>query len=521
MKLLALFVGLSAFVYYVIRYLRNASRPPLPPGPKGLPLVGNLNDLPKGDSMETFHWLKHKEKYGPISSVTVMGQTIVILNDADLTFELFEKRSTKYSSRPRQVVAGEILGWQHTPGGSPNNARWRTIRKNMNRVIGTKAAAAQFHKLQEAEVGHFLLHLLETPEKFLDHIQRQAGAVILKIAYGYVAESHKNDHLIDIVGKAMEDFVHAAVPGAFMADIFPFLKSVPDWFPGTGWKKIAYKWRDELTEVTEKPYAFTKYQMSRGENEISFLSRLLEAGDSTPEEKHTNKWSAMSLYTAGADSTVSVIAAWFLAMTNFPDVQVKALEEINRVVGQDRLPTLADRDDLPYVEAIVKEAFRWHPVAPMGIPHASTEDDICEGYFIPKGSMLFANVWHFTHDPNVHPDPMAFKPERFLGSKPERDPHIFVWGFGRRVCPGRILADNTVWLTIAQCLAVYKIGRPVENGVEVTPVPAFQPGVASHPVPFKCTVKPRSAHHEKLIKSIESTYPWQESHSSVLEHMAY
>jgi hypothetical protein len=77
---------------------------------------------------------------------------------------------------------------------------------------------------------------------------------------------------------------------------------VPDWFPGTGWKQIAYKWRDELTEVTEKPYAFTKYQMSRGENEISFLSRLLEAGDSTAEEKHTNKWSAMSLYTAGADS---------------------------------------------------------------------------------------------------------------------------------------------------------------------------------------------------------------------------
>lgn len=80
-------------------------------------------------------------------------------------------------------------------------------------------------------------------------------------------------------------------------------------------------------------------------------------------------------------------------MTLHSEVQRKAQEEIDRVVGSHRLPTFDDRDNLPYVEAVVKECFRWHPIAPMGIPHVSTEDDVCEGYLIPKGAMVIPNIW--------------------------------------------------------------------------------------------------------------------------------
>lgn len=80
-------------------------------------------------------------------------------------------------------------------------------------------------------------------------------------------------------------------------------------------------------------------------------------------------------------------------MTLYPEVQRKAQEEIDQVVGQDRLPNLSDRDNLPYVDALVKEALRWHPVAPMGLPHASSRDDMIEGYAIPKGAMLLPNIW--------------------------------------------------------------------------------------------------------------------------------
>ncbi|KAM0424378.1 hypothetical protein ACHAPT_010526 [Fusarium lateritium] len=207
-------------------------------------------------------------------------------------------------------------------------------------------------------------------------------------------------------------------------------------------------------------------------------------------------------------------------MTLSSDVQRKAQEEIDRVIGNERLPTLADRPSLPYIEAIVKEVLRWHPVAPMGLPHTSTADDVYEGYFIPKGSMLFANVWHFTHDPEIYDEPMSFKPERFLGlqgNKAAPDPHTFVFGFGRRICPGRILADNALYLNIAQSLAVFTISK---DGQVAQPEIRFTPGVVSHPEPFEAIIKPRSPHYEKLIRSIEQLFPWEDSDAGILESMA-
>ncbi|OKL57715.1 hypothetical protein UA08_06907 [Talaromyces atroroseus] len=512
------------FVYKIFAQFKHVRRPSLPPGPKPKFLVGNLGDLPQAGKQEWAHWLRHKDAYGGISSVTIMGQTIVIVHNIRLAFELLEKRSAKFSSRPKQVFAGQMLGWENSLGLSPYNNRFRALRKNMSKVIGSQAAAAVFNPLQEKEVGHFLLHLLNDPDNLAEHIRKEAGSVILKIAYGYTTEQHKLDPLVGLAGQAMDQFAHAGVPGAWMVDIFPFLRHLPDWFPGTGFKQIARQWGASLTELTERPYAFVKQQMANGVNDPSFLSRLLQQPISSADELFTVKCSAMSLFTAGADTTVSSLACFFLAMTLFPEVQRKAQEEIDRVVGTGRLPEIADRPSLPYIDAMVKEVLRWHPVTPMGLPHMSTEDDICEGYFIPKGSYIMPNVWFFTHDPNVYRDPSAFDPERFLATEnhvPEPDPHDFAFGFGRRICPGRLLADTALFINIVQALSVFKIRKPLENGLEVEPVVEFLPGVVSHPAPFRASIQPRSPHHEALIRSIEQTHPWEPSDAKLMQSVSF
>lgn len=154
-------------------------------------------------------------------------------------------------------------------------------------------------------------------------------------------------------------------------------------------------------------------------------------------------------------------------MTLHPEVQKRAQEELDLVVGPDRLPSLEDRPNLPYVEAVVKEVLRWNPVGPLGqssplgqsqeanrmdagVPHRLIEDDVYEGYLIPKGTLIIPNMWYvccpspvrtgthsqsrkWLHDAEINgPNPYDFDPSRFLGENPVRDPKEFLFGFGRR-----------------------------------------------------------------------------------------
>ncbi|KAF6811009.1 cytochrome p450 oxidoreductase [Colletotrichum plurivorum] len=523
---IALGLGAAFILVYIIDRLfqawKNARLPPLPPGPKALPIVGNLRDMPKRGTFGARFWSEHREKYGPISSVSAFGTRLVIINEPDIAFDLLEKQAISFSSRPSLYVISEVVGWKNGTGALPYNDTLRTHRKHFARIIGSQGAASEYNKLQEAEVGHFILHVLEDPENLRSHIAKQAGSLILKMVYGYNTEQFKKDPMLAMMTKVMDDFATVGNFGAFLVDSLPSLRFVPEWFPGADWKRRAKQMAVELQEAVDKPYAFVENQIAEGKNSLSYLSRLMETTDATPKQIHDNKWTAASLYSGGSDTTVAAIAAFFLAMTIFPEVQKKAQEEIDRVTGGERLPNAEDRENLPYIEALVKETLRWHPIGPMGLAHLCTEDTVYRGYRIPKDSILVANVWRFTRDPAIYQDPLEFRPERHLSidsREPETDPRKLSFGFGRRICPGRVLAENSMFLTFAQSLAVFDISKKVVDGKVVEPRVEFLPGVISHPADFETSIKPRSAHHEKLIRSIEETYPWVESDSKVLKRM--
>ncbi|KAF2787590.1 cytochrome P450 [Melanomma pulvis-pyrius CBS 109.77] len=517
-----LVVLLGIVAAYVINRLvrsKNYDRP-LPPGPKGIPILGNVNDLPKPGMLECHHWLKHKDLYGPISSVTVLGQTFVIINDAQIALELLRDRSAVHSARPYMVFSSEMIGWKNTLAFSGYTDTFKLHRKNIAKVASSNVSLSVFDRVQEEEAAHFLLNLLDSPESLFDHIKKEAGAVILKITYGYTAEAHGKDPFVDMAGKTMHEFADATVPGKWAVDIMPFLRYAPDWLPGTGFKHTARQMAAQLRQTTEQPYEFVKQQMREKKHKTSFLSQAIENLGSDAEMERIHKWSASSMYLGGADTTVSSLMTFFLAMTVFPEVQKKAQEELDRVIGGSRLPVSADLEKLPYIQAIMKETHRWHPVAPMALPHSSTKEDVIQGYRIPKGALLLPNNWWFTHDPSVYPSPMTFLPERHLDTathKAEPDPRNWIFGYGRRVCPGRYVADNALFITIAQSLAVFKIEKLVENGKTVEPEIKFEPGVVSHPVPYRTSIKPRSEKHAQLIRAAEKEYPWEESDAKALE----
>lgn len=204
-------------------------------------------------------------------------------------------------------------------------------------------------------------------------------------------------------------------------------------------------------------------------------------------------------------------------MSLFPDIQKRAQDEIDDVIGCDRLPRFDDRSSLPYVEALVKEVFRWHAVVPMGFPHVASSDDVYNGMFIPKGSLLIPNIQLFTHDEANYKDPHVFNPERFLGEDAEMDPKTLIFGFGRRICPGKDFADESVFLTVALSLAAFNIRKAKDGKDNVSdPHPEFTPGIISRPLDFPCDVRPRSDQAAKLVREVEKDFPWDDGDDAKL-----
>lgn len=166
-------------------------------------------------------------------------------------------------------------------------------------------------------------------------------------------------------------------------------------------------------------------------------------------------------------------------MVTYPDIQKRAQEELDSVVGRTRVPTFSDLPHLPYIRAMVKEALRWRPVDPLGLPHLSTEDDWYNGMFIPKGSMMIANVWHLNRDPEIYgADAAHFNPARFLNASGEviscapetkEEGHV-TYGFGRRGCVGKHVANNSLFIDFAMMLWACTIEPGKDVNGKIAPI---------------------------------------------------
>ncbi len=281
-------------------------RTPLPPGPRGLPILGSISDLPPEGKPEFLHWLKFKDRYGPISSLTVMGQPMIIINDSRINTELLEKRSAIYSSRMQLHFAHKMCGWGEFLANLEQNESFRATRRDVHSTIGTKSSVAKYYDIVSVEAHRFLLRTLQHPEGLVQHLTKEAGASILNIGYGYITEPHKNDALVDLANQALANLADAAAPGKWLVDTIPFIDNFPDWFPGMQFKQIARGHKRSAVAAVECPYTFAKSQIAEGKKTSSMVASLL-AGEvnPAPDLEYRIKYSAAALYLGGAD-TVSL-----------------------------------------------------------------------------------------------------------------------------------------------------------------------------------------------------------------------
>lgn len=368
-----------------------------------------------------------------------------------------------------------------------------------------------------------MLHLQDHTSQ-TDAVHSMIGSMLLKMVYGYRAETAGPDPIAENNDRIAEIFSSVTLPGAWLVDLVPWLKDIPDWVPGTGFKSVARKARLVVSASAELPFRFARQRASEAEygtnlSGSSVVGELLRArqGDNSVTDEDI-KWAAGSLYGAGVDTTGAALRAFFLAMSVYPEVQKRAQREVDEVVGRTRLPRHEDRASLPYVNGVVKESLRWLPPVALGVPHASQADDDLGWFRIPRGAILVPSTWWFAHDPAVYRDPDQFLPERYLAPSEEPDPAGFVFGFGRRVCPGRRLAESTLFLTVARVLATFDIGKGRDAlGQEIEPELVIGTRPVAGPLPFSITLEPRNENVAHLVRSFGIEHPVGEGDAKYLD----
>jgi len=390
----------------------------------------------------------------------------------------------------------------------PYGQRWRNHRTLFHRHF-RRQLTSNYHPVVLKETRVTLRNLLFSPEQYTHHIRRTAAAIVMKISYGHDI-SDKGDVYVTIADKAMQGLGKAGIFGTFLVDYLPFLKHVPDFMPGAGFKRQARIWKAVTREMIDKPFQMVKERIKNGtacpcfaQNE---LEKWMQSSERDPAYENLIKNVAGISYAAGADTTVSTLLTFVLAMVVHPEVQRKIQQQLDDTLGTQRLPTFADRASLPFIDYVVFECLRWNPVLPLGLVHLVSEDDEYRGYSIPKGTSMLPNVWAMLHDEARYPNPMQFNPDRFVDQERNMELGInsfpqVAFGFGRRLCPGRWLAMDSVWMTIASILTVYNIEKALaEDGVEITPSVEYTSSLLSHPKPFRCRFVPRSESAIQLVK---------------------
>ncbi|KAF9261870.1 cytochrome P450 [Marasmius fiardii PR-910] len=474
----------------------------LPPGPKGVPILGNIVDVATKRKEPThIMYANWAQVYGDIFTFDVLGSRTVVLNSYKAIVDLLEHRSYNYSDRPRQAMLSELVGWHWNLGAMRYSDSWRLHRRTFHQFFQPRMVT-EYYDIQRKRTAILVQKLASTPKDFFKHVRLHAGGIILEVVYGYHIQDD-NDPYIEIVNDALVGTAGVGVFGSFLVDYIPLLKHLPAWFPGASFKTKAEVWARGTERLRNKTWTLLKQSIDDGAAAPSFSTRSLEkfgispspsGSDSGMEEVIKN--CAGSALIAGADTTVSAVLSFILAMILNPQIQARAQKELDEVVGSSRLPDFSDRVGLPYINAIYVETLRWVPVTPLGVAHAAVNDDIYEGNLIPRGSTIIPNIWAVLHDESLYgPDVLSFNPDRFMkeGKDLPPNPEVIAFGFGRRICPGRYLAINTVWLAITYLLANFTMAKEVnQHGQEIDPGVEVTSGRASHPLPFKCKFIPRS-----------------------------
>ncbi|XP_047948561.1 cytochrome P450 81Q32-like [Salvia hispanica] len=432
----------------------------IPPSPNlTLPLVGHLHLL-KFPLHRTYHNLSLK--LGPIFSLRFGNRLMVVVSSPATVEECFTKNDIVLANRP-QFISGKYIGYNFSSVVlAPYGDYWRNLRRLTTVEIFSTARLNVFQSIRADEVRLMLQSLARRGSCVVEIRQ-----LLSVLTFNNIMRMVAGKRYFGVEGA--EDDEEAREFRELLKEVFKYggVANPGDFLPLLRW--IDYMdFEKNLSRIMTKLDAFLQrlieeHRSKNGGN--TMIDHMLSLQESEPQN-YTHgviKSIILVMLLAGTD-TSSVTIEWAMsALLNNPDKTEKAREEIDRVIGSDRLLTESDLPKLPYLQNIINETFRLYPAAPLLVPHEAAADCKIAGYDIPRGTILQVNAWAIHRDPRVWDDPKSFKPERFEAADP-RAPQLLPFGMGRRSCPGNVLAQRIVGLTLG-CLVQCFYWERVDEGL--------------------------------------------------------
>ncbi|KAF1921301.1 cytochrome P450 [Ampelomyces quisqualis] len=478
----------------------------LPPGPRALPIIGNLHQIPL-----TKPWLKFaswSHVYGPVTGLRVGTKPALVLNDWTAVSDLLDKKGSIYSSRLLMPIVQRVAGDHHT-AFQAYGAKWRRSRKTISDYLKDTELDKRV-AIQEAEATQLVWDLCQEPEQYRDAVLRYFGAIILASVYGIRGQWYEGGYLkrfFDMEEQWAALFDKGQTPPL---EFLPWLEYVPEWLtPWRGWRRKT----DDLQKLQSTVYRelldSTKKRLAGGIGEDCFLAMLLKKQHVDGYNDEELRGLGGVMLEGGAETSATTLLTFLLAISAHPGFQKKAQEEIDAAFGEDQIPGIVDGNKLPFLKACFLESIRWRPIAPTAIPHYTTQDDTYNGYSIPAGTIVIMNTWALHHDKRQYDRPEDFNPMRFIDSKfglkdatdPRDDTRRETYGFGagRRVCPGQKMAEDSLLSSISKLLWSFDIiprGK-LDTGIRT----AFKDALVCGPKDFALHFRVRSERKKDLIQN--------------------
>ncbi|TCD64317.1 hypothetical protein EIP91_004264 [Steccherinum ochraceum] len=503
-----LFVNALIFLgsVWAARWLWNVGsrEPGLPPGPPTKPLIGNVLDFPTRAIYKRFaEWASI---YGDIVSLKIGFSSVIIISSPEMVRQLLDKRSITTANRP-PLHFNELVTDDHNVGFAPFGTRYKNMRRALLTLL-SREACIEHLPIKQAEASQLMYDLLKQPEAYFTHVERFSVSTIFSIVFGVRCPRHESP-LVQTFFRLEEEWEDRIAPGHQPpVDMISFLRYVPErWAP---WKAICRDLRARQQDLWIGLMQSCENRMQREAHNGSFIEHLLQEQEKYGLTRKEVAFLGSGLIQGGSITTTAFLRTMICCLATHTDVQARAHDEIDRIIGSGRMPTIEDVQHLPYLQAIIKEVHRFCPSVPYALPHYSTAEETIGAYTIPKNSTIFMNIYGIYHDEDAYTQPNVFMPERFLktefGTTPGADNtsrrNDMHFGAGRRICPGMLLGNNSTATLYLIWGFDFKVAKDPQTGLEKPTDPnEFTEGFVISCAKFPADIRPRSEVHSSMIRA--------------------